>query len=40
MKYLLLSPLFLFNSEIISLITLLLMMMFFFSDIAKERFFR
>lgn len=39
MKYILLSVLFLFNSEIVSLMTLLFMMLFFFVDIAKARFY-
>ena len=37
MKYLLISILFLFNDEIMSLIALSLMMVFFFADILKER---
>lgn len=39
MKYALVSILFLFNTEIISLLALMFMMLFFFGDIAKERFF-
>lgn len=39
MKYALVSILFLFNSEIISLMALSFMMLFFFADILKERFF-
>lgn len=38
MKYLLISILFLFNDEIMSLIALSLMMVFFFADILEERF--
>lgn len=39
MKYILVSVLFLFNSEIISLMTLLFMMLLFFADMVKERFY-
>ena len=39
MKYALVSILFLFNSEIISLIALNIMVLFFFGDCLKERFF-
>ena len=39
MKYALVSILFLFNTEIISLLALTFMMLFFFGDILKERFF-
>ena len=39
MKYILMSVLFLFNSEILSLFALSVMMLFFFGDILKERFF-
>jgi len=38
MKYALVSILFLFNSELISLLALSIMMLLFFGDIAKERF--
>ena len=39
MKYALVSILFLFNSEIISLLALNIMVLFFFGDCLKERFF-
>ena len=39
MKYALVSLLFLFNSEIISLLALNIMVLFFFGDCLKERFF-
>lgn len=39
MKYALVSILFLFNSEIISLLALTFMMLMFFGDILKARFF-
>lgn len=38
MKYLLVSALFLYNDELISLLALSIMMLFFFADILKERF--
>ena len=39
MKYALVSILFLFNSELISLLALSIMMLLFFGDIVKERFY-
>jgi len=39
MKYFLISVLFLFNNELISLLTLSILMLLFFADIVKERFF-
>lgn len=39
MKYALVSILFLFNSEILSLLALNIMVLFFFGDCLKERFF-
>ena len=39
MKYGIVSLLFLFNSEIVSLIALNIMVLFFFGDCLKERFF-
>ena len=39
MKYAAVSLLFLFNSEIISLLALNIMVLFFFGDCLKERFF-
>ena len=39
MKYAALGLLFLFNSEIISLLALNIMVLFFFGDCLKERFF-
>ena len=39
MKYAAVSLLFLFNSEIFSLIALNIMVLFFFCDILKERFY-
>ena len=39
MKYALMSILFLFNNELISLFTLSMMALFFFGDILKARFF-
>ena len=39
MKYAAIGLLFLFNSEIVSLIALNIMLLFFFGDCVKERFF-